>query len=337
MALVSCEDVTHRKRAIRHHGAQHKQDRGRSRERAGVFDDKAQETKPRKREAELKGDYLKKEKRRINNIVVISDTHCGCRVGLCPPEGATLDDGGRYMPSKLQLKMWSYWREFWDKWVPEACHHEPFILVHNGDIVDGVHHNSTTQISHNLEDQAEIAYNCLAPIVDRAAAYYQIRGTEAHVGNSAVDEERLAKRLGAKRNQQGQYARYDLWLKLGDRLIHFLHHIGTGGSSAYEATAIGKEMVESFVEAARWKEQPPDVTVRSHRHRNYEVRMPTANGYGISVVTPAWQLKTAYAFKIAGARLSPPQLGGIVIRFGDQDLYTRHRVWTIGRSQAEII
>ena len=86
--------------------------------------------------------------------------------------------------------------------------------------------------------------------------------------------------------------------------------------------------------AARWHDQVPDVIVRSHRHRNFEVRMPTANGVGIAMVTAAWQLKTPFAFKIAGARQSPSQIGGSIIRLGSNgDLYTRHKVWTVGRSR----
>ena len=31
-----------------------------------------------------------------NNLVVISDTHSGCRLALVPPQGVKLDDGGDY-------------------------------------------------------------------------------------------------------------------------------------------------------------------------------------------------------------------------------------------------
>ena len=33
-------------------------------------------------------------KRTVNNLVVVSDLHCGCRLGLCPEGGAQLDEGG---------------------------------------------------------------------------------------------------------------------------------------------------------------------------------------------------------------------------------------------------
>jgi len=247
-----------------------------------------------------------------------------------------LDDGGEYVASKAQRTMWAWWQEFWRDWVPMVTRGEPYCVVMNGDAVNGKPHGAETNISDNLGDQGEIAYRILKPVYDACGGrYYHIRGTEAHVGKSGQEEERLAKRLGAIPNAEGQYARYDLWLEIGDRLIHFLHHVGTTSSSAYEATAIAKELVEEFVEAARWKDQPPDIIVRSHRHRAFKVEMPTANGYGISLVTPAWQLKTPFTYKIAGARLSPPQIGGAAIRLGDNDLYTRYKVWTIGRSKRE--
>lgn len=273
----------------------------------------------------------------IRNIVVVSDLHCGCRLGLCPGEGVDLDDGGRYEPSPIQRKVWGYWREFFDVWVPQVTRGEPYALVVNGDAIDGVHHRSVTQISHNIQDQIRIAQACLAPEVARAARYYHVRGTEAHVGPSAQHEERLAESLGAEPNESGQRATWELWARMGGHLIHFLHHVGTTGSSAYEATAVHKELTESFVEAGRWGDQPPDIIVRSHRHRSIESRIPSRAGYASAIVTPAWQLKTPFTFKIPGARLSQPQIGGILIRQGDEELHTRSRVWHIERPQEVVL
>lgn len=280
----------------------------------------------------------------LRNIVVVSDTHCGCRLALCPPAGAQLDDGGTYKPSGFQRKLWSMWREFWDVFVPDATRGEPYGVVCNGDIVDGVHHRATTQISHNLEDQSEIAYNVFAPIVDECEGrFWMVRGTEAHNGPSDREEELLGKRLGAIPNAEGQYARWDLYKRIGgDKLAHFLHHIGTTGSQAYEATAVHKELVESFVEAARFQRRPPDVVVRSHRHRYIETTIATQRpgekhetGVARAVVTPAWQGKTPFVWKIPGGRLSTPQFGGLVIRYVDGELFVRAKVWTVDRSRAE--
>lgn len=248
--------------------------------------------------------------------------------------------GGTYHISEFQSKMWTLWQAFWGEWVPEVTKGEPFDLVHNGDAVDGVHHNSTTQISHNLEDQSRIAESVLRPVVEQCHAsggtYYHIRGTEAHVGKSGENEERLARMLGAKPNQEGQYARFDLWKRVGEKcLVHLLHHIGTTGSAAHEASAVNAELTAEYVEAARWRREPPDFIVRSHRHRSIAVDLDSAKGYAAAIVTPAWQGRTPYVFKIPGARLAEPQFGGILIREGDEESYYRRKVWTIGRSPEE--
>lgn len=291
-----------------------------------------------------------------NNLVVVSDIHAGCKLALCPPEGARTDDGGVYRPSAFQRKIWAYWDIFWKEFVPEATKGEPYTVVINGDAREGIHHRSTTPISHNEEDQEQIAFNILAPLVKlcggeigpndhgdlevkKGGRFYMIRGTEAHVGSSAVSEERLAKRLKAIPNAEGQYARYELWKMVGPKLVHLLHHVGTAGSNHYESTAVHKELVESFTEAGRWGRRPPDCIVRSHRHRHIETVIATGSDKGetsraMAVVTPAWQGKTPFVWKIP-ARLTTPQFGGIVLRYAHDELFIRSKVWTVGRSAVE--
>ena len=277
---------------------------------------------------------MARRKQPIRNVIVISDTHVGCRLALCHPDGAALDDGGTYSPSKLQLKVWSMWAEFWGEWVPRVTHKEPFIVVHNGDAIDGVHHGSTTQWSHNLGDQSAHAEKILRPVVEACdGRYYHIRGTEAHVGKSASEEERLAHKLGAIQNEEGQYARYELWLRLGGKLCHFLHHIGTTSSAQHEASAVNAELSAMYADAGRWGMEPPAIVCRSHRHRCSEVRLPADGGYATVFVTACWQLKTPFAWKIAGARVTTPQIGGSLIRLGEEELHTRHYVHNIGRSK----
>lgn len=277
-------------------------------------------------------------KTETRNLVVVSDLHVGCQLGLCPSGGLPLDEGGVYSPSKAQRAVWRVWREFWDKWVPMATRGEGFDLVMNGDAIDGSHHGSTHQISHNPADQEAWAFSILEPIVahPKCNRYYHIRGTEAHVGQSGEAEERLARRLGAIPNEVGQHARYELWKRVGPALVHVMHHIGTTGSQAYESTAVHKELVEAYVEAGRWGDEPPDVLVRAHRHRSFETRIPAKRGAAIATVTPGWQLKTPFVWKIAGARQSQPQFGGLMVRAGDEDpIYVRHFVQRLARGAVE--
>jgi hypothetical protein len=274
----------------------------------------------------------------IKNIIVISDQQIGCRLALCPPE-IKLDEGGKYIASPVQQKIWKYWNFFWDEWVPKVTKGENYVVVNNGDALENRHHNATTMIP-NLADQKKLAEAILKPITNnpKCVKYYHIRGTEAHAGQAGEDEEVLAKTLGAEPDEFGNYSRWELWLRIGKSLINFSHHIGASASSNYESTAVLKELVEAFNDAGRWKNEAPDVVVRSHRHRQCELRFAGENGYKISFVTPCWQAKTPLSHRILSGRVSLPQIGGYLIRHGDEDeVYTRFKVWRIRRPQEVVI
>ena len=119
--------------------------------------------------------------KKVNNLVIISDLHCGCQFGLCPPCGMTLDGGGTYEPSQLQKETWKVWEIFWNKWIPEVAHNEPFALLINGDMIDGKHHNAVTQISQNLSDQSKLACSVLQPIIDKVAGASLIVSGDHHL------------------------------------------------------------------------------------------------------------------------------------------------------------
>ncbi len=270
------------------------------------------------------------------NLVVVSDLHCGCRLGLCPLEGFSLDDGGSYLPSPFQRKLWEHWDEFWNHWVPSIVKDEPFGVVVNGDAVEGIHHRTVTQISQNTADQAEMGYRVMERLVERCGGrFWMIRGTEVHTGASGCEEEKLAKRLGAQPDGDGRYARWELWKRVGPALVHLMHHIGTTGTQAYETTAIHKELTEAYVESARWGVEAPDFVVRSHRHRHAGTWIDTAKGRAYSIVTPGWQGKTPFAMRIPGGRQALPQFGGIIIRhhLRDHVTYETSRVWTVSRPE----
>ena len=80
------------------------------------------------------------------------------------------------------------------------------------------------------------------------------------------------------------------------------------GPSWNESTcyAVHEELNEAFTEAGGWGNKPPDVVIRSHRHRCIETRIPNAKGYATSFVTAGWQLKTPFAYRIVGGRQAVP-------------------------------
>lgn len=271
----------------------------------------------------------------INNLIVVADIHAGCQLALCPPV-IRLRHAGVYRISKFQQVLWEKWRFIWDKWALKATKKEPFAVVVNGDGMDGRHHRATTQISQDLSDQEDIAYELLAPIVDKCnGLFYYVSGSTAHGGEAAENEEKLARRLGAKKDETGNHSRYEMYLKVKDALCHFSHHIGISGSMAYETTALTKEFNEFCAESARWGRPVPDIVIRSHRHRHIEVRVPTIKGYGIIFTTSAWQLKTPFLFRVPGGRITTPMIGASLIRQGDEEFFTRHKTWETKRSRTE--
>jgi hypothetical protein len=273
----------------------------------------------------------------IRNLICISDTHCGDQLGLCPPT-VTLAHGGTYHASSYQAAVWDHWHHFWHTWVPKVTRGEPYAVVLNGDMVEGRHHGATHQISADLADQNNIAYECLAPIIDLCQGrFYYISGTPVHAGEAGEDEERLARRLGAIPTEGGRSTRYELYINVGQALVHTSHHIGVTSSGAYETSALAREFNEFCSESSKWGRPPPDILVRSHRHRHCEIRVPTHRGYGIIFVTSAWQLKTPFLFKVPGGRVSTPNVGGSLIRQGDEEFYTRHYTVETARSRTEEI
>jgi len=274
----------------------------------------------------------KKEKRKpIKNAIVISDLHCGCQMALCPPK-VKLDTGGKYEASHYQMKIWECWQSFWNEWVPRVTRDEPYCVVLNGDALDGRHHNAVTQISQNLADQHNIAMEILGPITEKCnGKLYFIRGTEAHVGPAAENEERLARELKTVTDENGNYSRFELYLDLGGCLAHFNHHIGTTGSMHYESTALMKEYTEFCADSARWARKLPDIVIRSHRHRKAEIKVPSHRGEGICFTTAGWQLRTPFVYRIPGGRITTPMIGGSLVRQGDEEFYARHQVWETKR------
>jgi len=265
----------------------------------------------------------------INNLIVVSDLHCGCQLGLCPPEGIQLDEGGSYMPSPLQLKMWEFWRYFWREWVPKVTRGDDYAVCCNGDAIDGIHHGSVTQITHNLKDQKEIAYKILSQVVKRkkCVKYIHIRGTEAHSGKSGQIEDELAKSLGAEPDENGKYALWVAHIRVGRGLVFVSHAIGSTSSAAYETSAPQRALIGAIFRAAKANREIPDVLVRSHRHRHIETKIKTYKGYCRSCVTAGWQLMTPFGYRVNPE--NPPELGGMLIRCGDEDVYTRHEVCEI--------
>jgi hypothetical protein len=200
-------------------------------------------------------------------------------------------------------------------------------------MVEGNHHQQTDAVS-NVLDQAKSAASIFKPILEKFDKFYAIRGTETHGGRSEQQTEQIAQALGAElEDETGNYSRQELWLEDSGVIMQFAHHIGFTNSAAYETSAPMRELIATLIESAQWGRPIPHIVVRSHRHRYTRVPVPTEAGDIECVVTPSWQLKTPYAWKVDRTRM--PHIGIILILIEDGTWQIKRKLYKL--PQPEIV
>jgi len=223
-------------------------------------------------------------------LVVVSDLHVGSTVGLCS-RGVALDDGGTYRPSKAQRWLRQCWDKAWDR-VEAVRDDGPLWVVFNGDLIDGDHHNTHQLFTRSEEKQAEVCIDIIDPILQRSSESFIIRGTQSHVGQSGLWEERIAYDLDTNKDTlSGTSSWWHLPLMCAGVRFDFAHFGKVGYRAWTRPNAANVLAAETMLDYASTGDKPPHVVVRSHRHtfvdsgQNYPVRV---------VQTPAWQLASGY-------------------------------------------
>ena len=249
-------------------------------------------------------------------VVVISDLHIGSSVGLCPTAGMRQDDGGWYKLSGKQRSLARCFENFREWALKRTDAAESRVIVINGDLIDGYHHNTVAVATNNVMIQEQTAIEFLKPVAADYDKTYVVRGTEAHVGKSAQSDEAIARALNCEVDPDtGAHSRWQCWMDVDGLVFNIAHHVGTTSSAAYESSAVMREMVAALVEAGQWEQRLPDVLIRSHRHRYIKIAIPSKKGEIQAAVTPGWQLRTPYIERLDRMRM--PHIGGLVIKVED--------------------
>lgn len=249
--------------------------------------------------------------RRPTVLAVTSDHHANSTVSMCPPEGVRLPDGGEYHPSKANRWLWQCWEDYWrEVGALVKAHGADLVCVFNGDAVEGEHHRNTQVISHNPETQAYVSDRIFGvPLALKPSRTFIVRGTEAHVGPSGASEEALGRHLKAERDPETEaWSWWRLRLRLHGLLFDFQHHGRQGGRPWTMHGAVGNLAAHIAVEHVWAEEEVPHFAFRSHRHvfGDSGVRSKPR-----TIQTPAWQLKTGYAHKVAAESIA--DIGGVIV------------------------
>lgn len=256
----------------------------------------------------------------VTVLAVTNDQHCGGATALCPDK-IELDDGGFYVASKLQRWLFQGWGDYWKRVAQVVKEVKPKLYIQgfNGDLVEGAHHKTTQIISENPNAQAAVVNAVMAiPKAQKPDYIAIIRGTEAHVGQSASAEERIAD--GLRRDKQpiikdqetGSSAMWHWRPELNGKLLDITHHGRTGQR---EHTRAGQAVLHAhdiFLSHTKRGERPPDLCLRAHFHRfndSYDA-CPTR-----VVTNGCWQMKTSHVHKVAADSLA--DIGGLIVVLRD--------------------
>ena len=245
-----------------------------------------------------------------NTIGIVSDLHCGSQWGLFPPKWVPpkKNAGAPVEANVGQKYLWEWWMWHAKTWSDIVGGEGLDLLVINGDAIEGKQPRpkSTGLITADLQWQADIAYECMKPFVDKVRPKKIIRtvGTgyheqpdnplpalDARLGINSVDEE------------------FNIKTETG--ILQVQHNPGSGGA-IYKGTIIDREILWSIITAALGKAPDANIIVRSHLHYHH-----TMMTHGKTfVLTPGWQLQTPYARKRNRYRWTP-DIGGVLLTRDD--------------------
>lgn len=235
----------------------------------------------------------------IKLAVVLSDLHIGSTVGLWP-NGFINQEGNPTACNGFQKWLARCWDDLHRKALPEYLGTDPYVLILNGDIMEGIHHRTLQVMTVNPTDQTNAAKMVLAPVVKKAHAVFIVKGTEVHTKDREIS---LGDALKAVRDTStGQHAFDKLTLEMHGCRGVIRHHMTTSMRPYLEATALSTELGSERIEAARNGHKIPQFLCLAHRHRHGIFR----DSNGLVCVTSAWQGLTRHGHKVVGSALPAP-------------------------------
>jgi hypothetical protein len=242
-----------------------------------------------------KATLLQPVNKRIGGAVVVSDLHCGSSVGLWP-EGFECSTGNsiHFGKNLHQRWLWDCWQDANEKAIAHFKGRS-FVLIVNGDCIEGRHHGTTEIVVSKNIDHAAAATECLRKLSANAEKTYFTAGTECHVGDF---EQVICSEL------QGVWCGDKGLIEINGTLLDVAHHMPTSARAYLEAGAMSISLGNARLNYARVGQRVPKVFLRGHRHTGGYY----SDGHALFLVTPAWQLLTRYGHKVVGDSICRPGL-----------------------------
>lgn len=219
-------------------------------------------------------------------LVVISDTHCGHKYGLTPPEWQT--EGHQ--------------KSLWKLFVARASKAKPDVLLINGDAIEGKgsRNGGIELITTDRHEQGDMAKRCFD--VFGAKKILMTFGTPYHTGPDENFERPLADKLDAHIENR-------LLFEVNGLRFDVRHH-SPGSATPYGPVAsLQREKVMALLDA---RVRRGDVVVRSHVHKLFCVK----DHHGMVITTPCFQTHTEYGARSCNGDID---LGFVVFDIKNQN------------------
>lgn len=258
-------------------------------------------------------------------LVAISDLHAGGSVAAMRTH-VQMGDGASVHPGDLNLLLASKMQQG-AEWARKRAEKlgsagadvqgsVPVVLLHNGDLTEGIHHQTEQlMVPELIGPQVEIALDLLSVWTEalNPLAVAFTRGTQTHVGKAACNEEAAAKELEAKGvkvvrapgSPQNRTA-YSHHFRLGGHLILASHHGKIGQTPRTKTSLLALRAADIFSEESRLNwireqagEDPQDIprlVIGSHHHQMAESghHWPTQ-----WIQTGCWTMRNSFGHKVA--------------------------------------
>lgn len=228
-------------------------------------------------------------------MLVLSDTHCGNRVGLTPP--AFWNEETRQWLEPL----WT----FFDNMLRQVGRVD--LLVANGDLIDGPQKKDPTALLEtDIEKQVEMATDILKMVpADKRVI---VKGTGYHTDENCSFEAFVAKALGTE-------ALDEYCCEIYGRLCQFQHVVGRSDIPYGQYTQIAKEMIRDMLQSVLEDFRAATLLGRAHVHYYVGVELgDNERGIRKAWTNPALQLKGPLKTKfVRGLRTMIYHVGGTLV------------------------
>lgn len=235
-------------------------------------------------------------------IIPLSDMHSGSNYALFLDRFWEGKNGLNHNATSKQQIIRAKWEEA-KKEMAKEREGKRVIIVHNGDAIEGVHHNNVDVCTHDLNEQAQIHIELMSEFQkaihwQRGDQIYYVLGTATHTLDIEND---IAEEMNAQQLPDGSKAAGHLSLNINGRDAWFVHHGPGSGKGANEGNAIRNALRDLYVDSMKMGVRAPDIVYSGHTHNaTYGVYSPNeAMCFRVMhwVILPSLQAKTRHAYR----------------------------------------